>query len=129
MVSPDVILVAALTIFLFVALCGALVLVVISLRKPSTIPLVVAGVLVTGGVVGAASGTWATWPGTGTALAGAGLPASGLAAPERAREAAGTAPTVRTSGIAAAGFTPCPPGRGRSVAGTRACARSSSRAG
>ena len=46
MVSPDVILVAALTIFLFLALCGALVLVVISLRKPTTIPLVVAGVLV-----------------------------------------------------------------------------------
>ncbi|MFE5410443.1 hypothetical protein [Microbacterium sp. NPDC056569] len=46
MVSPDVILVAALTIFLFLALCGALVLVVISLRTPTTIPLVVAGVLV-----------------------------------------------------------------------------------
>lgn len=46
MVSPDVVLVAALTIFLFLALCGALVLVVISLRKPTTIPLVVAGVLV-----------------------------------------------------------------------------------
>jgi hypothetical protein len=46
MVSPDVILVAALSIFLFVALCGALVLVVISLRKPTDIPLIVAGVLV-----------------------------------------------------------------------------------
>jgi hypothetical protein len=46
MVSPDVLVVAALSIFLFLALCGALVLVVISLRKPSTIPLVIAGVLV-----------------------------------------------------------------------------------
>lgn len=46
MVSPDVLLVAALSIFLFVALCGALVLVVLSLRKPTDIPLIVAGVLV-----------------------------------------------------------------------------------
>jgi len=46
MVSPDVILVAALTIFLFLALCGALVLVVINLRKPTTIPLVIAAALV-----------------------------------------------------------------------------------
>ena len=46
MVSPDVLLVAVLSIFLFVALCGALVLVVISLRKPTDIPLIVAGVLV-----------------------------------------------------------------------------------
>lgn len=46
MASPDVILVAALTIFLFLALCAALVLVVISLRKPTDIPLIVAGVLV-----------------------------------------------------------------------------------
>ncbi|KAF2412813.1 hypothetical protein B1729_12895 [Microbacterium sp. B35-04] len=46
MVSPDVLLVAVLSIFLFVALCGALVLVVLSLRKPTDIPLIVAGVLV-----------------------------------------------------------------------------------
>jgi hypothetical protein len=46
MVSPDVLLVAVLSIFLFVALCGALVLVVVSLRKPTDIPLIVAGVLV-----------------------------------------------------------------------------------
>jgi len=46
MVSPDVLLVAALSIFLFLALCGALVLVVISMRRPTTIPLVAAGVLV-----------------------------------------------------------------------------------
>jgi hypothetical protein len=46
MVSPDVLIVAVLSIFLFVALCGALVLVVISIRKPTDIPLIVAGVLV-----------------------------------------------------------------------------------
>jgi hypothetical protein len=46
MVSPDVLLVAVLSIFLFVALCGALVLVVLSIRKPTDIPLIVAGVLV-----------------------------------------------------------------------------------
>jgi len=46
MVSPDVLVVAALSIFLFLALCGALVLVVISLRKPTDIPLIVAAVLV-----------------------------------------------------------------------------------
>ncbi|WP_203582152.1 hypothetical protein [Microbacterium hibisci] len=46
MVSPDVLLVAALSIFLFLALCGALVLVVISFRKPADVPLIVAGVLV-----------------------------------------------------------------------------------
>ena len=46
MVFPDVLLVAVLSIFLFVALCGALVLVVLSLRKPTDIPLIVAGVLV-----------------------------------------------------------------------------------
>ncbi|WP_194398019.1 hypothetical protein [Microbacterium atlanticum] len=46
MVSPDVLLVAALSIFLFLALCGALVLVVISLRKPADLPLIAAAVLV-----------------------------------------------------------------------------------
>lgn len=46
MISPDVLIVAALSIFLFLALCGALVLVVISLRRPTTVPLIVAGVLV-----------------------------------------------------------------------------------
>jgi hypothetical protein len=46
MVSPDVVLIAALSIFLFLALCGALVLVVVSLRKPTDVPLIVAGVLV-----------------------------------------------------------------------------------
>lgn len=46
MVLPDVVLTAALAIFLFLALCGALVLVIVSLRKPADIPLIVAGVLV-----------------------------------------------------------------------------------
>ena len=46
MVLPDVVLTAALSIFLFVVLCAALVLVVVSLRKPTGVPLIVAGVLV-----------------------------------------------------------------------------------
>ncbi|MFE4727644.1 hypothetical protein [Microbacterium sp. NPDC056736] len=46
MVLPDVVLTAALSIFLFVVLCAALVLVVVSLRKPTDVPLIVAGVLV-----------------------------------------------------------------------------------
>lgn len=37
---------AVLSIFLFFALCGALVLIIISLRKPTTAPLAVAGGLV-----------------------------------------------------------------------------------
>jgi hypothetical protein len=43
---PDALLVAILVIFLFFALCGALVLVVISLGRPRTLPLVIAGLLV-----------------------------------------------------------------------------------
>ncbi len=43
---PDAFLVAILSIFLFLVLCGALVLVVVSMRRPMTIPLVIAGVLV-----------------------------------------------------------------------------------
>ena len=39
-------LVAMLAIFLFLVLCGALVLVVVSLRHPATVPLAVAGGLV-----------------------------------------------------------------------------------
>jgi hypothetical protein len=46
MVLPDVVLVVALSIFVFLALCGALVLVVISLRRPTDIPLIVAAGLV-----------------------------------------------------------------------------------
>lgn len=46
MVIPDVLVAAALSIFLFLALCGALVLVVVSMRVPADVPLIVAGVLV-----------------------------------------------------------------------------------
>jgi len=46
MLPPDVMLGAVLSIFLFLALCAALVLVVISLRRPAGVPLIVAGVLV-----------------------------------------------------------------------------------
>lgn len=46
MVTPDVLLPVVLTIFLYLAMCAALVLVVISLRKPTDVPLIVAGVLV-----------------------------------------------------------------------------------
>lgn len=45
-VSPEPMLIAILAIFLFAILCAALVLIVISLRRPVTVPLVVAGVLV-----------------------------------------------------------------------------------
>lgn len=46
MLSPDVLVAAALSLFLFLALCGALVLVVVSLRGPRNGPLVAAGSLV-----------------------------------------------------------------------------------
>ncbi|MBW9093574.1 hypothetical protein JNB62_07775 [Microbacterium jejuense] len=48
---PEAILVAILSIFLFLVLCGALVLIVVSLRRPTTVPLVIAGALVTLGLV------------------------------------------------------------------------------
>lgn len=44
--SPDVILVAILSIFVFLALCGALALVTVSLRTPANAPLIVAATLV-----------------------------------------------------------------------------------
>jgi hypothetical protein len=44
--GSDVILVTALSIFLFLALCAALVLIVVSLRRPATLPLAVAAGLV-----------------------------------------------------------------------------------
>jgi len=44
--GSDVLLTAALSIFLFLALCAALVLIVVTLRHPSTPPLLVAGILV-----------------------------------------------------------------------------------
>ena len=43
---PEALLLAILAIFLFFALCGALVLVAISLGRPRTLPLVIAGLLV-----------------------------------------------------------------------------------
>lgn len=46
MIIPDVIVAAALSIFLFLSLCAALVLVVISVRKPTDVPLIAAGSLV-----------------------------------------------------------------------------------
>ncbi|WP_344091376.1 hypothetical protein [Microbacterium deminutum] len=46
MVIPDALVAGILSIFLFLALCGALALVVVSLRKPTDIPLLVAGGLV-----------------------------------------------------------------------------------
>ena len=46
MVIPDVLLTAILSIFLFLTLCGALALVIVSLRRPSAIPLYIASGLV-----------------------------------------------------------------------------------
>lgn len=46
MASPEVLIIAILSIFLFLALLGALVLIVVSLRRPSNLPLIVAGGLV-----------------------------------------------------------------------------------
>jgi len=46
MVIPEVLLAAILSIFLFLTLCGALALVVVSTRTPSGIPLYIAGGLV-----------------------------------------------------------------------------------
>lgn len=50
-VISDAILVAMLSIFLFLVLCGALVVIVVSLRRPATVPLVIAGSLVALGLV------------------------------------------------------------------------------
>ncbi|MBB4139485.1 hypothetical protein [Microbacterium invictum] len=53
---PDVMLTAMLSIFLFLVLCGALVLAVVSLRKPTTLPLAAAaGLLVLATTVAAVS--------------------------------------------------------------------------
>ncbi len=46
MVIPEALLAAILSIFLFLTLCGALALVVVSMRRPSGIPLYIAGGLV-----------------------------------------------------------------------------------
>jgi hypothetical protein len=46
MVIPEALLAGILSIFLFLALCAALVLVVVSMRTPSDTPLIAAGALV-----------------------------------------------------------------------------------
>ncbi len=46
MVIPDALLAAILSIFLFLTLCAALALVVVSLRRPAGVPLIVAGCLI-----------------------------------------------------------------------------------
>ena len=48
---PDAVVVAVLSIFLFLALCAALVLVVVSLRRPRNVPLAIAAALVVVGLV------------------------------------------------------------------------------
>lgn len=45
-IFPEAIVVAMLSIFIFLALCGALVLIVISMKRPATLPLMIAGGLV-----------------------------------------------------------------------------------
>lgn len=45
-VIPEAVIVAVLSIFLFLAMCGALALIIVSLRRPSTLPLVIAASLV-----------------------------------------------------------------------------------
>jgi len=54
LVSPDVVVVAVLAIFLFLDLCAALVLVTVSLRRPANLPLVIAAGLVVLGLIVAA---------------------------------------------------------------------------
>ena len=53
-ILPEAIVVAVLSIFLFLALCAALALIVVSLRRPSTLPLVAASALVVLSVIVAA---------------------------------------------------------------------------
>ncbi|HWI32117.1 MAG TPA: hypothetical protein VNT50_11540 [Microbacterium sp.] len=50
-VFPEAIIVAILSIFLFLALCGALVLIAVCMRRPATLPLVVAAGLVVSSLV------------------------------------------------------------------------------
>jgi hypothetical protein len=51
LVLPPQLLAAILSIFLFLVLCAALVLIVVSLRRPTTLPLVIAGIMVVFGLV------------------------------------------------------------------------------
>ncbi|MGC5169536.1 hypothetical protein ACPW96_05230 [Micromonospora sp. DT81.3] len=48
---PEAISIAILSIFLFLAMCAALVLIVLSMRRPATLPLVVAAGLVVSALV------------------------------------------------------------------------------
>jgi hypothetical protein len=43
---PEAVVAALLSIFLFLAMCGALVLIIVSMRRPTTIPLLIASGLV-----------------------------------------------------------------------------------
>lgn len=45
-ILPEAVVIAVLSIFLFLAMCGALVLIVVSLKRPTTLPLVIASSLV-----------------------------------------------------------------------------------
>lgn len=75
MLSAGVLLTVALSIFLFLALCAALVLVIVSLRRPTTAPLVAAAVLVVLCllVVAVAPVDVPQLPGLGVALVGSAL--------------------------------------------------------
>lgn len=45
-ILPEAVIVAVLSIFLFSAMCAALSLIIVSIRRPTTVPLVIAGGLV-----------------------------------------------------------------------------------
>ena len=45
-IFPEAIVIAMMSIFLFLAMCAALALIVVSMRRPSTLPLLVAGGLI-----------------------------------------------------------------------------------
>lgn len=50
-IIPEVVVVAGLSIFLYLALCGALALIVVSMRRPATVPLMIAGGLVVASLI------------------------------------------------------------------------------
>lgn len=68
-VFPDAVIVASLSVFLFLALCAALVVVTVSLRRPSALPLASAGVLVTVCLIAVAVLPWNVPPLFGAVLA------------------------------------------------------------
>ncbi|BDV30300.1 hypothetical protein [Microbacterium terricola] len=58
LLSPDVLIATVTSIFLFLALCGVLVLIVVSMRRPTTLPLLIAtGILILALIVVAVSPT------------------------------------------------------------------------